>query len=136
MLKEISNIQQKAQGKFRRWFTDNNMDLFVWFSQNTLISFQLSYNKQTDEKSICWDAETRFQHYVVDTGETEPLNYKESPMCLFDDEFDINSVAPEFVHRSSQIEQSLAEFIYARLLEYPKHLETHSYQDAASRSSV
>ena len=134
MLQEISNIQQKAQGKFRRWFTDNNMDLFVWFSHNVPVGFQLSYNKQADEKSICWDAKTRFQHYTIDTGETEPLNYKETPMCLFDDEFDMDSVAPDFLHRSAQIESSLAAFIYERIMEYPHHQGTHSNQDAVLSS--
>ena len=125
MLQEISNIQQKNQGKFRRWFTDSNMDLFVWFSHQVPVGFQLSYNKQTDEKSICWDTETRFQHYMVDTGETEPMNYKESPMLLFDDDLDIFTVAPEFLRRSEKIETSLADFIYARILEYPHHHRTH-----------
>lgn len=134
MLQEINNIQQDTQDKFRRWFTDNNMDLFVWFSQNAPVCFQLSYNKQSDEKSICWDAETRFQHYVIDTGETEPMNYKETPMCLFDDEFDLYSVAPEFLRRSEHIEPSLADFIYARIMEYPHHDRTHLNQDAVLSS--
>ena len=132
MLHEISNIKQQPRDQVRRWFNDNDMDLFVWFSRQGPVGFQLSYNKQTNEKAICWSNENGFQHYSVDPGEVEPIKYKMSPLYSSDGDFDTYSIARAFLHNSEHIEVALADFIYARLLEYPGIIEKHSNQDAAS----
>jgi len=117
MLHEISNVKQRPQ--LRRWFADNDMDLFVWFSKQAPIGFQLSYNKQDDEKAICWEIENGFHHYSVDSGEIEPIKYKMSPLYSPDDDFDRRDIARAFLHNSENVEANLADFIYTRLLEYP-----------------
>ena len=132
MLHEISNVKPQSRGQVRRWFTDNDMDLFVWFSRQAPVGFQLSYNKQTDEKAICWGNENGFQHYSVDSGEVEPIKYKMSPLYSSDGDFDTYAIARAFLHNSEHIETTLADFIYARLLEYPGASKKHPDQDAAS----
>lgn len=134
MLHEISNVKQKAQWQSRRWFTDNDMDLFVWFSRQAPAGFQLSYNKQTSEKAICWVIENGFQHYSVDCGEVEPVKYKMTPLYSPDGNFDTYAIAKMFLHNSTHIDSTLADFIYAKLLEYPGINEKHLNQDAASSS--
>lgn len=132
MLHEINNVKQKSRSQFRRWFTDNDMDLFVWFSKQAPVGFQLSYNKQTDEKALCWESEKGFQHFSVDSGEVEPIRYKMSPIYTSDGDFDTYTMARGFLYNSEHIEASLADFIYARLLEYPGPGERHPDRDAAS----
>ena len=134
MLHEISNVKQKSQGQLRRWFTDNDMDLFIWFSRRAPIGFQLSYNKQTDEKALCWETGKGFKHYNVDSGEVEPIKYKMSPIYSPDGDFDSYAIARAFLHNSEHIEATLADFIYARLLEYPGSGEKHPDRDAASNN--
>lgn len=134
MFHEISNVKQKSQVQLRRWFTDNDMDLFVWFSRHAPIGFQLSYNKQIGEKAIYWEIDNGFQHYSVDSGDVEPIKYKMSPLDSIDDDFDTYTIARAFLHNSEHIETTLADFIYARLLEYPGPGEKHSNRDAASSS--
>lgn len=134
MLHEISNVKQKSQWQFRRWFTDNDMDLFVWFSRQAPAGFQLSYNKQSSEKAICWENVNGFQYYSVDCGEVEPMKYKMTPLYSPDVIVDTYAVAKMFMHNSTCIEVTLADFIYAKLLEYPGINEKHPDQDAASNS--
>ena len=134
MLHEISNIKQHSQRQIKRWFADNDMDLFVWFSAQAPIGFQLSYNKQSNEKAICWESGKGFQHYSVDSGEIEPIKYKMSPLYSSDGDFDTYAIARAFLHNSEHIETTLADFIYARLLEYPEPNEKQPDQDAASNN--
>ena len=134
MLHEISNVKQHSRRQIKRWFADNDMDLFVWFSTQAPIGFQLSYNKQTEEKAICWESGKGFQHYSVDSGEIEPIKYKMSPLYSKDGDFDTYAIARAFLHNSEHIEATLADFIYARLLEYPGSNEKHPDQDAASNN--
>ena len=132
VLHEINNVKDKPQGKFRRWFADNDMDLFVWFSKQAPVGFQLSYNKQSDEKAICWEIENGFQHYSVDSGEVEPIKYKMSPLYSSDDDFDTYAIARVFLHHSENIDATLADFIYAQILEYPGHGGKYPDRDAVS----
>ena len=130
MLHEISNVKQNSRNQSRRWFTDNDMDLFIWFSKQAPIGFQLSYNKQADEKALCWESKKGFQHYSVDSGEIEPIRYKMSPIYTSDGDFDSHTMATSFLYNSENIDASLADFIYARLLEYPDPNERRQGPDA------
>ena len=134
MIREIKNVKQKVHGQFRRWFTDEDMDLFVWFKNHVPVSFQLSYNKQGQEKAICWNTEDGFQIYTVDNGESNPLEYKMTPLYQPDIDFRSHEVARSFLLKSEYLEPSLADFIYARLLECPQHGNKHLSQDAVSNS--
>jgi hypothetical protein len=134
MLREISSIRQNSKRRKKRWFTDADMDLFIWFNQQAPTHFQLSYNKRGQEHAITWDIETGFCHNSVDTGEQFlHFKYKMTPILVADGEFDAATVARDFLQASDNIEESLADFIYARLLEYPGRLAIRSIQGSASR---
>ena len=134
MLHEISNVKQRPHGNYRRWFTDSDMDLYVWFKRQVPLGFQLSYHKLTCEKAVSWESEKGFSHYTVDSGEVEPIKYKMSPIYSENDDFDTYAIARSFLHNSEHLEATLADFVYARLLEYPGPSKKHSNQDAASSS--
>lgn len=134
MLREISTIRQPGKHIKKRWFTDSDMDLFIWFNQQVPVRFQLSYNKHGAEHAISWNTETGFNHNRVDSGERfDPPKYKMSPILLEDGEFDAYTTASDFLRASENIEKSLADFIYARLLEYPCLHVIHSNQVPATR---
>lgn len=95
--------------------------------------FQLSYNKQGHEQAITWNTETGFTHNRVDTGEQfSHFTYKMTPILVADGAFDATTVACNFLRASENIEASLADFIYARLLEYPARAANYSVQGSAS----
>ena len=133
MLREITSTRQNGNHLNKRWFTDSDMDLFIWFNNQAPTRFQLSYDKRGEEHAITWDSESGFSHNRVDTGEQQPVSkYKMTPILLPDGEFDAATIAREFLQASEKIEESLADFIYARLLEYPGRLAIHSMRGFAS----
>lgn len=134
MLREISAIRHNSYRTTKRWFTDPDMDLFIWFKDLVPVRFQLSYNKLGDEHAINWHSENGFSHNRIDSGESfDPLKYKMSPILLADDDFDAFTTARNFLMASENIEESLADFIYARLLEYPGLHARHLSQKPVAR---
>ena len=126
MLREISSTRQNNRHMRKRWFSDSDMDLFIWFRQQVPARFQLSYNKRSQEHAITWDSETGFSHNRVDSGEQETcFKYKMTPILLADGDFDAATIARDFLRASENIEESLADFIFARLLEHPGRLAIH-----------
>ena len=124
MLKEISRFRNYGGCSDRRTFTDSDMDLYVWFNEEVPERFHLTYNKQGYGRSVDWNNETGFDQrrytrikgLMIMTGISHMLD----PFFL-DDAGDIpaSALAHRFLHASNQIAPWLADFIYARLLEYP-----------------
>lgn len=119
MLNEILAKQQSTLNTKKRWFSCQDMDLFIWFDKGTPIRFLLSYDKQTTEHAIRWTQDIGFQHFQVDDGESTPGRYKQSPLLLrLRNEFDAFSVARHFLANSYQMDTHISDFIYAHLIEY------------------
>ncbi len=130
MLHEISHLRQANRSLVKRWFNSRDMDLFVWFRKNVPVRFQLCFNKCSNEQAISWDFQREFHLYQVDDGETYPDQYKQTPLLVCAcDRNDLATIARNFLAASEKIDPGIADFIYARLLEYPtvqvKHDAAH-----------
>jgi hypothetical protein len=134
MLREIRPVRQSSQHTFRRWFTDADMDLFIWFSNQTPVGFQLSYGKRELEHVISWERESGFSHSRVDDGEDRPARYKMTPILLSSSGLNLSQIARSFLAASEAMDPSLADFIYARLLEHPRFRQGLSDQGGLSTS--
>lgn len=132
MLREITAVRQNSSELQRRWFTDADMDLFVWFRDQIPARFQLSYGKGSIEYSINWKRDAGFSHYCVDDGENRPGRYKMAPILLDQTEINICQIARDFLAASEDMETALADFIYACLLEHPRFRPGRSDQDNPS----
>ena len=120
MLYEIPHPRQSGRNHKKRWFTSGDMDLFIWFSNDTPVRFQLTYDKGKKEKAIYWDFDLGFRHYLVDSGETLPGNYKQTPILIdLCDQQNLVSIARDFLVASENIDTGIADFIYARLMAHP-----------------
>ena len=119
MLREIRPARQKTRNAIRRWFTDADMDLFIWFTHQVPVKFQLSYDKREAEHVLSWDRERGFMHNRIDDGEGLPGRYKMSPIMVSGSSLDTSKLARNFLIASEAMDPALADFIYARLLEYP-----------------
>lgn len=139
MLKEISGFRNYGDYTNRRLFTDSDMDLYVWFNQEVPERFHLTYNKQGRSHSVSWNNETGFDQRRF--AQIEAL----AVMTGFSDVFDsitgrdtgdipASVLAYQLLHSSGKITPSLADFIYARLLEYPGRNATHVNQGTVLRS--
>ena len=55
MMREILGVAQDESGVQRRWFHDDYFDLFVWQTgQGEVISFQLCYGVDSNERALVW----------------------------------------------------------------------------------
>lgn len=127
MLKEILPIKHSCHQIKKRWYNNRDMDLFIWFEHNAPVKFLLSYDKQQTEHAIQWQQNEGFVHFLVDTGETESGCYKQTPILLaLINKFDAYQVARNFLNNSNNIDTHIADFIYARLFEYPDFITSQS----------
>lgn len=140
MLKEISRFRHYAGHVNRRWFSDSDMDLYIWFNREVPVRFHLTYNKQVRSRSISWNTETGFERMRLAQIEVVALAMGVSQ--FLDPRFSTDSqdtpgsvLARRFLHASEQIAPWLADFIYARLLEYPGRDAVYIDQETALRSS-
>ena len=131
MLYEIPRLRQSNRSHLKRWFTSRDMDLFIWFRNNEPVHFQLTYDKLNKEKAISWNFHLGFNHYLVDTGETELDHYKQTPILInLCDQHNLTTIAHEFLAASENIGFNLSDFIYARLMSHRttsvKYSATHT----------
>lgn len=127
MLQEIAHIRQSNRRYIKRWFTSRDMDLFIWLRKSVPVRFQLSYNKLNNEQAISWDLHRGFHHHLVDSGETLPDHYKQTPLLIdLHDQHELAIIARRFLAACENIDIGVADFIYARLMGYPIKPVQHS----------
>ncbi len=127
MLYEIKRLRQSKRSHVKRWFTSRDMDLFIWFANDEPVRFQLSYSKRNIEKAISWNFHLGFNHYLVDTGETELHHYKQSPLLIrLCDPGNLKIIARDFLAASENIDIDISDFIFSRLMALPAATTTRS----------
>ena len=117
MFREISKPRQIA-GEFpRRWYSCDNMDLFVWFGDDGLpFSFQLSYDKNADEGLFAWHPDRGGSHYLVDDSDRlSPLKPPATPILLQRDGFPYERVVREFSSMAKNLPESVSSFVAERI---------------------
>ncbi|MEJ5285315.1 MAG: hypothetical protein WHS77_09745 [Brevinematales bacterium] len=117
MLKEIKNVSQIPGEKKRRWFSSPDFDLFVFFENDEIVEFQLSYNKKDKEKIVIWSKEVGFSHQAVDEGD-HPGKIKRSPIIVPDGIFNKKEVLEDFIKESKNIDKKIANFVSEKLNSY------------------
>lgn len=116
-MREIVGVNQDVYQQRKRWFTCNEMDLFVWHDDSRkIISFQLCYDKLQNEKALMWTREAKFSHFYVDEG-AQPGNHPASPLFAEHSHFDNRAIVDSFVQHSKQIEQQVVEFVTSTILD-------------------
>ena len=68
MLYEIKNVKQHKNEGLRRWFTDKDFDLIIWYDYNNknIDGFQLCYDKSNYERVLTWvRADNIFFHKYI-----------------------------------------------------------------------
>jgi hypothetical protein len=71
MLREFRKVRQE-RGTYRRLFTDDYFDLYLWYSQRwgRFLGFQLVYDKNDNPHALTWTESQGFQHESVDDRES------------------------------------------------------------------
>lgn len=122
MLHELKNARQIPGEGFRRWFTDADMDLVVWYRDDSLVEilgFQLSYDKATIQHALTWTVRGGFQLNQVDDGEAVFAN-KMSPVLMPAADFDGARLSVLFSRAAEQLEFGIASLVRDRLAEFDR----------------
>lgn len=121
MLKEIENVKQDIGEPLRRWFTNAEFDLIVWYSaEQTVIGFQLCYRDGREEKALTWRSKEGFSHQRIDDGEGGAFRYKMTPVLVSDGAFQGERVLPKFLEQSQNIDQQVRDIVTGMIKKYLK----------------
>ncbi|MBN2546508.1 MAG: hypothetical protein JXB50_11975 [Spirochaetes bacterium] len=111
---EIKKITQDSRENIRRHFANKFFDLYIWISKadNEIVSFQLCYDINYNEKNLIWEKGRGYSHKNVDA------RWIQTPILTPDGIFDKKSVAVKFKEESMEIDKRISGFIYKKLIEY------------------
>jgi len=124
LLAEINNIRQIPGEPRRRWFTDIYFDLIVWFEADTILGFQLCYDKGKNEHALTWKSSMAYAHNRVDDGEENPGHYKATPILMADGSFDNRMIADRFIIESAEIDLTISLFVFDKLIRFGNNVDT------------
>ena len=114
MLREAKARQIPGEPR-RRWFRDEDFDLFVWFAPDeTICGFQLCYDKQEDQHAFTWFAGCAATHHRVDEPD-EAYAYGQSPMLVAGNALPAERVGMEFVAASVRLEPAIRTLVQQTL---------------------
>ena len=117
MLREIAHTRQRSQESARRWFTDHNMDLMIWYDGDEILSFQLSYQYLGNEKICVWKRNHEVcLHQSVDSG-FYPGKHKGSPLIFGSNQAPEPEILNLFKQNCRRLDGALADFVIRHLNE-------------------
>lgn len=122
MLEEYPKVKQ-VPGYRRRWYSDDYLDLIVWYDSTSdqlaerIIGFQLCYDKGGIQRALTWREDEGFRHDAVDEGD-EPAGRKKSPVLVDDGIMPVEHVIEEFEHRGANLDNATRELVGKKLREY------------------
>jgi hypothetical protein len=115
MLSEVAKTKQVDGEPVKRWFTSDNMDLFVWLDdENNILNYQLTYDKERNEKALTWDKTEGFKHLVVENSERS-CKYPQSPLLKVGGTLDLQKLLTHFDAYSQTLYSEIKSFIISRI---------------------
>ena len=113
MLREIPHIPETN----RRWFSDEYIDLIVWYGADRSISgFQLCYDIQGIEHALTWEEGKGTNHHRIDSGEASPFKNM-APILVPDGAVPYDEIVRQFSERATGIDRAIYELVIQRLVE-------------------
>ena len=112
MLKEIPTVNQIEGEPKHRWFSNESIDLYVWYDTNDkIIQFQICYDKGPYEKALTWNENMKLSHHCVDDGESGVFRMKRTPILVAGGVFDKEKILKLFTELGARLEHGLFEFV-------------------------
>ncbi len=118
MLRELRNVRQDPDERYRRWFEDEYFDLIVWYEGGEIYGFQLCYDTQGRERALTWIRGQGFSHNRIDDGE-KTVGKPMTPILVQDGLFDKALVGEKFRAASAEIDPAIAELVSGVLRRFP-----------------
>ena len=124
MLREIIGVRRNEGEDTRRWFTDKEWDLYVWYGAGGEITgFQLCYDKSGREKAFTWLSKRGYSHTKVNFDrEVYPYggSSMRSAVLVKDGLFDRKAVLARFRAVSGGIDREVVRFVSRMIDESPE----------------
>ena len=118
MLREIKNVSKKRDEPKKRWFSSPDMDLFIWFdSDDSIVSYQFTYDKPNNEKALIWSAEEGLSHMEVDDG-SRPGKHPGRPLIVADGVVKPYKIISMIQNNAGELDASIKNFIVAGIEAY------------------
>jgi hypothetical protein len=119
-LREWKGVRQRPEEGRRRWFTDEDMDLIVWYSRDGSIrGFQLCYAKQGDQHAITWLSDGGYSHARVDDGEAgRAIGIKRTPILVEDGVPDADRILSVFDERARHVDPPIRNLVRRHLTRF------------------
>ena len=116
-LREV--VIARAREPHRRWFSDDDFDLFVWFDGVGTISwFELCYDRSDVERALTWTPIRGYEHWRVSAGDDAGMNYDMTPILVPDNtEFPKDRIIAAFAAAANTLEPTVRSFVLQRLRE-------------------
>src|ERR1700761_4117116 len=117
MLSELRNVRQVPGDRRRRWFSDEKLEVVVWYEPDgTIFGFQLCYDLRDTPRALTWTREAGFSHCRVDDGE-ESVFSNRTPMLRSGGVYDAVLVRTEFLAAAESMPEAERRFVEAKLAE-------------------
>lgn len=119
MLLEIRNIVQRSLERRKRWFHDDDFDLYVWQSPaGEVLELQLCYERGTRrERALTWKRGIGYANYAVDSGE-DTVTERNTPLLYAGGRFGGWAVREKLVGSVGSMEPAIARFVLDRVAEH------------------
>ncbi|MBM3462321.1 MAG: hypothetical protein FJX76_09490 [Armatimonadetes bacterium] len=118
MLRELEGVRQRKGEPRRRWFTDNEHDLIVWFDPDESIrGFQFCYDRRRNEFAVTWMSTDGYTHEQVQHGAG---GYDRLSVLVPSDLRMPGEIPDRFREVAQGIDLGLAEFVYYKLIDFER----------------
>ena len=124
-MQEYLRVRQD-KGGFKRYFTDDQFDLFVWYTKRngTVTGCQLVYDKWTGPKAFTWIKDKGYRHNRIDGYDSNRWNL--TPFLVADGYFDKEEIAHRFLEHSKGIEKEIVELVFRSIMDYDQNRDDQS----------
>ena len=117
MLRELRNVRQEPGDSFRRWFTDENLEIVVWYApDNSIFGFQICYDLRSQPRALTWTLKRGFSHAAIDEGDDKPTSNR-TPMLVPNSHYDAAKLRESFLASSGSLPAKEKAFIEGKLAE-------------------
>ena len=114
-LREINNTRQESGELRRRWFSGEEMDLYVWLNdEEVIVAYQLTYDKPHSEKAVVWKEEEGISHLGVDDG-SNPGGHPGSPLLVPDGKMNGTRIIAKLKEHGSDLDSEITGFIISSI---------------------
>lgn len=110
----------QKKNSFRRFFTDDYFDLYIWYDKKggNITGFQLCYDKAHNARALTWEVDKGFSHNKIDGADATGGIMKKSPILVPDGIFNKQRIALLFKKAGKLLEAEIFDLIYGKLLKY------------------